>query len=363
MKKAILLFIIILLTGCNFKDKENKNEIGQKNHITTINDAVIIKTTLGKPDTLKAESDFLFRVGNLQKYDSESLAMTDGMNTQILIFSEKLNKIIRKIGIKGSGPGEFLSMTRMKRIGNNIFVLDVMQKKIVVFDENFNYKKQIYIRHLLDDFIILNDSTWIVSNFLLDVKHKPLSFFNPLTEKYYDRFGKIIEPQPGIFKLIEKSPFRGGDIEMFSYGWMTRLLQISNSEFVYSQRNPYTLIKYNLEKKSFQFNVELPYPTFSTHEYRVDGDSRISKINKEAKIFAPFMYNNLIAVVITSTDLQENYLDFYEVSGKFKFRYKIPAFANNVDGVTNVINYNNLLYFLVRDINGISWIEVLEIVR
>jgi hypothetical protein len=239
-----------------------------------------------------------------------------------------------------------------------------MQKKIVVFDNNFIYKNQIYIKQLLDDFIILNDSTWIVSNFLLDMNHKPISYFNPLTEKYYDYFGKIIEPKPGIIKLIEKSPFRSSDIEMFSYGWMTRLLQISNSELVYSQRNPYTLIKYNIKVKTgIQFNVELPYSSFSKHEYSVDGDKRVSRINKETKIFAPFLYNNLIAVVITNPNVQENYLDFYETSGQFKYRYKIPAFSKDVDGVTNILNYNNLLYFLVRDSNGINWIEVFEIVK
>lgn len=69
---------------------------------------------------------------------NDSIYIVDRINNCIIV-SDKRGNLIRKIGRKGQGPGEFLRPHHILRNDRHVFVYDMMNRRVQIFDTLFNY--------------------------------------------------------------------------------------------------------------------------------------------------------------------------------------------------------------------------------
>jgi hypothetical protein len=58
-----------------------------------------------------------------------------------------------------------------------------------------------------------------------------------------------------------------------------------------------------------------------------------------------------------SATLEENYLDCYAFSGSFVQRLRVPPLPKNTDPISACMSPEGELFLLLRDRDGITWIE------
>ncbi|WP_457568394.1 NHL repeat-containing protein [Desulfurobacterium sp.] len=69
----------------------------------------------------------------------DNLWITDGENNCVEIVSLKSGKLVKKVGEKGSVPGDFVSPFMMATDGKNVYVIDSINARVEVFDESGNF--------------------------------------------------------------------------------------------------------------------------------------------------------------------------------------------------------------------------------
>ena len=152
MKLVLFIQILLLLSINLFGNELNYSIIKKKDHEVILNK--------NKPNEKKLIVDFheLFSISpisssdssgegfiypiNLQVDKNEDIYVFDIKNKNVIKF-DKSGNYITKFGSKGSGPGEYQYSTGSIISGNKIIVPDQMSKKLVIFDKNGEFIKDI----------------------------------------------------------------------------------------------------------------------------------------------------------------------------------------------------------------------------
>lgn len=122
INKKVILMLIMLVVGCSKHTEESK----------IIYDKTIITA-----------EDAKFSIVNSFCLDSNrNLYIIDPLEFSIIKINSVLKNII-KAGKRGSGPGEFISPTKIDVKSNSLAVLDRMNRSISVFDTNLVFVDKI----------------------------------------------------------------------------------------------------------------------------------------------------------------------------------------------------------------------------
>ncbi|MCX6149241.1 MAG: 6-bladed beta-propeller [Ignavibacteriales bacterium] len=137
MKKLLYLLAIFIIyfIGC----KENKNNV---EHIKFSNKNISsnLLNFQGKIEITNSKDYKTYSIYKLIELNDTSFLFLDPYSTSIF-FVEK-NKIIKRIGNKGNGPGEFASILDFTLDNEkNIYVLDIYGHKVGKFDSQGNFIK------------------------------------------------------------------------------------------------------------------------------------------------------------------------------------------------------------------------------
>lgn len=139
MKKNKIILLLTFLTLWSCQNKENiefidMRNVSTKDSILSIIDEIVINVDY--------DSTFKFFGANkIFEYNDTTLMVLDIINVRINFITNK-GKFIRSIGGKGSGPGEFISISDFTFDGKgNIYVLDTYDNKVGMFSNEGKFKK------------------------------------------------------------------------------------------------------------------------------------------------------------------------------------------------------------------------------
>ncbi len=337
---CLLLFSIINMNYISYPNQNNSNHIEQKIKI----DVLFI---LGG----NKENEDFFDPCDFTIDEEGQIYILDSGNGRIQVFSPK-GEFLFSYGHFGQGPGEFSKRaSRLKSLEDgNLYLIDNYQHRITIFSKKGEYLKSFKTYSTYDD-IILKDKTYYLCNLILDKNHKPIHFSNDLS-KISNSFGAFIEPATGIIKTISSFPPPHNYIlkNDFAYMNFSNIIVNSNGDIIYSQNNPYHLIKYdNNGQKIEEIIGKVDFDTHFPLTIKMTTRDSITK-----HIDTPFasiyetisMDNNKFIVPILVPDRSFIYLDVYGPDCNLIARYILQNIFfdhKKMAGITNIIidrNYN-----------------------
>lgn len=190
---SILFLAILMLTSCS-----NENcEVRSSNGITYYyNKAPLhdnIKLYLKKKVVINNdEIPIKLITPTVVDFDNnDNVFILDTHNSSITKFSS-FGEFICTFGNKGQGPGEFLNTRSMTIVDNTVYIADIIQKRIVVFDNNGKFIKNIS----LNNWAPKNIST-LSSNLIIGVEDNNIPednnkiTFNSYVNLYDSNFIKV----------------------------------------------------------------------------------------------------------------------------------------------------------------------------
>lgn len=319
--------------------------------------------TFGYPDTIRNEFRF-YGLSDIAVHVNGRVYVLDSRNCSVLVLSPQTGEELFRFGRKGQGPGELTHPSRLKYLPNRgIIVIDRTLYRATVFDEQGKALQTVPLRFITDDLVFLSDTVVVTSQFLLKPDFKPLRAVSASTGATLDEFGSIVEPQKGLFDAVKSSPFASTDVQLLSFGGMTRIVYDSASQLiVLSQLNPYALSKYKLQSRTGQFfQGQVPFVTEDLMEYRYEGNRRTAKLVPSARVLAPALVDTHLVVPVFSADCQENYLDCYNIEGSPIKRLRIPSLEKGAVAIAATFGPYHEMFLLVQNKDRISWIEKFKV--
>jgi hypothetical protein len=140
--KILIVFLgsfFFLFSSCNSKENNLISFVNEKSEMKESSlDTMFSLLKYVKLETLP-ESLIGNKISKIRKYNGKYYISTD--HKELLIFLED-GSFVRKINRLGNGPQEYTMLADFDLSPNNdIVILDV--KKIIIYDENGNYKKEV----------------------------------------------------------------------------------------------------------------------------------------------------------------------------------------------------------------------------
>lgn len=312
-----------------------------------------------------ANGDYFYGIYGLACSIDGKLFLSDQQSASVRVFSLESGKELYKFGRLGKGPGEFMQLSGIRFLNDgNLCVIDNMLKRCAIFEASGKLVRMIGLKYYADDLDFIDDDKIIVSSFVFDFSYSPLRIMSISRGSTLEEFGKIVDPRKGLVDLIQKSRARS-QREFYSHGWMNHVVVLPNrEEIIYSQRHPYTLVKYNLKTKlASTFNIPVDFDTEDKLTVERNGQREsIGYGGDPGRVLRPGLYGSLLLVPIFSADVQTNYLDCYEESGKLKQRYRIPPMEKKLQPLWCSFRGPKELLVLIRNEFGINWVERFSLV-
>lgn len=163
IKLIILLLITCVLFCCNSKfDDINQTrniEIEVNNIERNSNFSSISKYRL-----IALETNNYCLIGKIDKviYRNKYIYILDREIAKSVFIFDSNGKFISKIRALGKGPGEYIFLNDMDVDSNgNVYLLDTKQNKILCFNNNGSYKKDIKFDFLTFSFTVVDSTTFI----------------------------------------------------------------------------------------------------------------------------------------------------------------------------------------------------------
>jgi len=121
------------------------------------------------------------------KVDENFIYVTDTMDYSLKKFDSQ-GKLIKKIGRKGQGPGEFQAPRFMGLSEKFIYVSDERMNRIQVFDKELNFIKNILVRTNVSSLKVFSDDKFIITSTSILRKSKGKIFTLNAEGKITDEF-------------------------------------------------------------------------------------------------------------------------------------------------------------------------------
>ncbi|MFH0991228.1 MAG: 6-bladed beta-propeller [bacterium] len=315
-------------------------------------------SSFGFPDT--TNDIYFYGIRSIECSEDGKLYLADQQAGSIRVFSLKTGSELFRIGKIGSGPGEFKTLGPMKIFHDKqLSVIDNTLRRCTIFSENGKLIRTISLERLTDDIDFINGTQLITSSFLLDQQFKPLRIISLKNNRILDEFGKIIEPKEGLLKLFNNNLLKNSARSMLSSFGMTNVVLLADNQSVlYSQRNPYILIRYDLKTKTIeQVNPSVGFDTQSGLDIQIiDRGSSMQMNNSGSALGIKNGWTHLLVPII-SIDGQSNYLDCYSLSGVFSKRLIIPPLKKGLKVFGAAFKGNQELLLLVSNELHLNWVE------
>lgn len=122
---------------------------------------------------LENKTECLFSEINKLIIENDRIYILDMYGTKSLLVFDISGKFLHKIGGVGEGPGEYTRYINFDVYDDTVYVLDLSNNKMLIFDKNGNYIKFVRSSFKFSDFYILEQK-----NFLLSLYHEDNSNSN-----------------------------------------------------------------------------------------------------------------------------------------------------------------------------------------
>lgn len=264
-------------------------------------------------------------------YDNKFFIL-DNQRPLFAVFSAE-GKYLKSIGRKGNGPGEFYYPTdfMIDQKQQQIELYDGPRDRILIYDLQGEFKKQIKVSCHGDYFVRFDDSTYLIYTNMRNKKEQPFKLIR------VNETGKILSRELAYTaETIQTvcSPF----------------VQIANNEYIFSEHLCDTIFQVTSKKISPLININmgkegLPF------EYRLD----IMNANKvgqkySLKLGSPIAVgNSLIIKYINNSNPKYLVFDrytskaiYYKIQNNYDFAFGTPDFSSNskLIGIINPVSVN-----------------------
>jgi len=248
----------------------------------------------------------------------------DRRNSRIQCFSSE-GQFCYSFGRYGQGPGELSQLAdRIKLLEDgNLYVID--RRRITVFSKRGEYQNSYKVNFYADD-IVLKNKTYYLSNLVLEEEFKPIHITDDLN-KIVKSFGESFEPTPGIMKKIDSHPILMGIKYEFNHHRFTNIIVNSKEEVIYSQENPYRIVKYN--KEGFKLKEVVGDVQFDTYfPLKIDlveGGYDKKVVLPYSRTYGPILMEDdtfIVPVIIPDKSLV--YLDVFNSECEQTSRFSMP---------------------------------------
>ncbi len=250
----------------------------------------------------------------------------DRGNSRIQCFSSE-GQFCYSFGRYGQGPGELSQRAdRIKLLEDGyLYVIDSFFRRISVFSKRGEFQNSYKINLYKDD-IVLKNKTYYLSNLVLEEEYNPIHITDDLN-KIVKSFGEIFEPTPGIIKKIDSHPNFMPIKYEFNHRRFTSIIVNSKEEVIYSQKNPYRIVKYNKEGVKLkevigdvQFNTYFPLKI-----YLAEGGYNKKVVPPFSRAFGPIiMEDDTFIVFVIIPDKSAVYLDVFNSECEQTSRFIMP---------------------------------------
>jgi hypothetical protein len=282
----------------------------------------------------------------------------DSGNSRIQCFSPE-GKFLFTFGKFGQGPGELSKeATKIKLLEDgDLYVIDNHQRRITVYSPKGEYQRSHILSSVYDD-ISLRNKKYYLCNLILKQGHDPIHVAHDLS--IIDKsFGAFMEPTPGILKKIALSPIPQVLENQFifpAFGNFTNIIVTSKEEIVYSQTNPYHLVKYS--KEGLKTAEAIGQVDFDTHFPLklgfVEGGLVFEMGSPIPRVFEAIMpdEDRIFVPLMRGLDAPVLYIDVYDPDLRHLARYTLPNIFfdyKKKEGITSIsMDQKHNLYCLVQ---------------
>lgn len=178
VKKKLILFALLLLITLFSNLFSSGNELKK----VTLEEVLSIGSL---------DDDLLFQWTGVVADSQGNIYVLDAMDYSLKKFGPQ-GELIKKVGRKGQGPGEFVAPRLLDCSQKFLYATDQHLFGLQVFDTELNFKRRILIEIPIADFKILSDSQFAVAT--ISINKTPSIFI-------FDNHGKLVRK----IKYFEKS--------------------------------------------------------------------------------------------------------------------------------------------------------------
>jgi len=350
-KKSVSVFFILLLTFC-------ADTLAEAPILKSLRDNKILEKPIRAELALKIGSD----KANEDFYIAKSFAVAkngqiyilDSGNSRIQCFSKE-GKFLFGFGRRGQGPGELSKNATNIRIlsDGNIYVIDNSPRRINVYNPEGKFLFSAKMSAWYNDIVLLN-STYYLSNIVLEENHKPIHVSRSLGKIDSD-FGIFVEPAVGIVKQISRVPLPEAWRIYYSDCNFTNLVVTKKSELIFSQVYPYRLIKYDAKGNVLKDIMgDVDFDTYHHVKFIVtDNSVSVSTSPKLERVMYDVSIKNDDQVVVPYLNPEKSifYVDIYDLDLNLTSRYKLSRMivdARKEEYISQaMVDNDNNLYAMV----------------
>lgn len=297
------------------------------------------------------ENEDFFKPGSFAIDRSGRIFIMDTGNSRIQCFSNE-GKFQFSFGRRGQGPGELSNQASKIKILNdgNLYVIDNRPRRINVYNLEGKYQHSIKITRYYSDIVLLN-KTYYLCGILLHNNFKPIDFTRT-SGKIEGSFGVFIEPAVGLVKRIDRLPFPPPWRYLYSGRSFTNLIVTPKNELIYSQGNPYRLIKYDSGGHVLKDILgHVGFDTYAHVKFIIEKDGVGVETNQARTYHISINVNDQLIVPFINQKKDFIFIDIYDLDLNFISRYKMPnCILDNKkkEQFRNIIIDDDYLYGLVR---------------
>lgn len=243
-RKTLFVFILgCLLSGCR-----EKFTTGENSFFVHLDDG---RPTFISPDSLYSDVSYiplettdesLFYTIDKMLCRNDRFYILDIKQASVLIFNQKGN-YERKLSRKGKGPGEYLSLDDFFVEDSLLYVLSSGNKKILVYDEDFNCVKDYSIGTHAGNMECVNNRIYIYANFF-SREYKNIYIFDKNSGEAVNKHCDYPQKQAGV-GFYSSGFARWNDSLFISFPYDYRIYKVDEEEC-----RPYLKIDFD-ENKMF----------------------------------------------------------------------------------------------------------------
>jgi len=160
--------------------------------------------------------------------ENNFIYVTDTMDYSLKKFNSQ-GKLIKKIGRKGQGPGEFQAPRFMGLSEKFIYVSDERMRRIQVFDKELNFIKNIPVRTNVSSLKVFSDDKFVITSTSISRKSKGKIFILNAEGKITDEFVFSDKDMPFLMSTVSLDFDTKGNLYV-AYFFQNRIEKIDPKE-------------------------------------------------------------------------------------------------------------------------------------